>query len=965
MSSESSGDNRIAAILPTTSAQRGILAETAATPGIYVGQQCVELVGPVDLVGLERSWSALCSRHQSLRTSLLRHDKRVFQVVRESSPAVTFESCDVSEFARDDLPAAMVEICKERASNATDAWEGPWVHLTAVRLRADTVWLCITHEHVGIDGRSVEILLDDLARFYESSWEPAPAPADLLDAMRALRHSKHSVPDVSGFDDLLLSTFAPAQRAYASAHVEVAVGSTPLRAFAAEHALTQASVAMAAWFCALAGVRGDQRAVSVVSRDLRLSHPEAGERVVGMLTESCLAIVPIGRDSSLEVVGRDLMNGLLGDSRFPRLHESLRAARRAGASGRPDSLITVYADAGLPDPPRDHRWSLVRARETTEFALDVTVRLGEAIDVDVAFDPARVDRVTVEDLLDVARARLEDPYAGHRHAGLSHSSPGSPARAPESGCSRTDGCVSGDSTARDARVDSGGPASSSAAISQVLDSLLAIAKRVLERSVAAHEDLYGAGIQSLEMVEMVAAFAEGGYQIGMGELLELGSLVEVARLVSSRSGAPAGSATVLGSGSHQPDATSLELGLLSLTDDRSVGRAGTHEQSMLTLATPLEPTRLQAALRTYLSCFPSLDRRWDLAAPGQLFYRGESAIELVVECVSDACKVPAVVRRLAAEDLNDPFTASGRPLMRFALVVGGGTSAILISFHCAMLDGWSFGTFMRDLQQAYLDPLDEGAFVGSDGGPYRTWCHENPADEGCWRSLLGNALPVARPSLLHAHARSATARTVATMPSVRALAARAGVSEFALLHAATHHACLEAFGGRVDQPVAMRMSLRGGSSHAGARAVGSLTADIPVLLCENDLSASAQTVARTVKVAYKAGHLGNQGFRDLMGRGVDELPFDTVIVMENYFERDERFVRGGGPRSWPEISSWRRDVPMAPRAVTLRQEGQRIAVELTSLIDRSPRDAADRLGHAIEDGLAQAHRLIHATPHTS
>ncbi|MQS39212.1 condensation domain-containing protein, partial [Streptomyces katsurahamanus] len=59
-------------VWPLSPLQEGLLFHAAfddQSPDVYQGQRMLELVGPLDIDRLRRSWKALLARHSSLRAS--------------------------------------------------------------------------------------------------------------------------------------------------------------------------------------------------------------------------------------------------------------------------------------------------------------------------------------------------------------------------------------------------------------------------------------------------------------------------------------------------------------------------------------------------------------------------------------------------------------------------------------------------------------------------------------------------------------------------------------------------------------------------------------------------------------------------------------------------------------------------------------------------------------------------------
>ncbi|OBU85427.1 condensation domain-containing protein [Chromobacterium subtsugae] len=117
---------------------------------------------------------------------------------------------------------------------------------------------------------------------------------------------------------------------------------------------------------------------------------------------------------------------------------------------------------------------------------------------------------------------------------------------------------------------------------------------------------------------------------------------------------------------------------------------------------PAAPGLWRAALRQVLA-------RHDVFRLG--FVRdGEEAAARLGEPGEPACRHESLaaadweagLRRLAARDNAEPFDLATPPLCRFTLVdTEGGNSAMILTFHHALLDGWSVHLFLQQLLREY------------------------------------------------------------------------------------------------------------------------------------------------------------------------------------------------------------------------------------------------------------------------
>ncbi|MDX2086529.1 MAG: amino acid adenylation domain-containing protein, partial [Kofleriaceae bacterium] len=134
----------------------------------YDISQAVHIVGPVDIVALERALAGLVARHEVLRTSLVERDGRVLMAIE---PPVS-------------RPLAVVEVpsleaarayCIEVAQRPYDLERGPVFEPTLLRLAQGGHVLLLRMHHIVGDEWSSEVLYRDLAALYAGVELPALA----------------------------------------------------------------------------------------------------------------------------------------------------------------------------------------------------------------------------------------------------------------------------------------------------------------------------------------------------------------------------------------------------------------------------------------------------------------------------------------------------------------------------------------------------------------------------------------------------------------------------------------------------------------------------------------------------------------------------------------------------------------------------------------------------------------------
>lgn len=897
----------IEAVLPLTAAQRGIYLETRVDAATYLGQLVVEVRGPVDSARIAQAWLEVQQHHAGLRSCIGTYRETQVLVIR----AQVLAGARRFDLRSAGLPVARAEamhICDDERRRGIDIVRGPLARLTVIDVSPNCTWLCLTHHHIGLDGASVRTVLADLAARCDAA--PLKPTAALDDLLRAWPEPAGAgVPARAGEP---LSTFSIAERTRSLVGRTCAADSSSIREAARRSGTSPAVLIISAWMCALRTLRQTDLTVAPLSVDRRPAEIAGSGRTVGMLTDTVLATERVPTTASPVVVAGLMAERLAPPVALPLLASALERTRRDGATGSPDTLLTVYTGDLLGVSPAGTGWTLVRASEPTEFAVDATLLLTDhEVRCELQLDACRVDEQTAGELVGNLLHFLENPAAridGRPAASAARTRPGA-------GTIVTPGLE--------------------AAVQDVVRSVVGFDPGV-------DADLYAAGVDSLSLLAVAVALRELGYPVGVSALLESGTIRRTALYLSQ---GPSAQVAVAQTESRP---SPLEVGYLRLSSVQAIGSAPMHEQSVLTFAGHLDPVRLAEAFCSCLESLPSLARLWD--RPESLTPPDLIAPAFEVAGGHPVRSQDGLVRDVLEADLADTFLPDGRGLLRLVQVPADTSTSLVLSFHHAILDGWSFATFVRSLQQRHETP--GCAIHASDANLYRRWALSMEHDPvGLTVHLSGLA---AVPDLLPHVGTRESGQGSACLPRqlVAERARREGGSQTSVLVAALALALRGVLAWDQAHPLGLRATVRDGSARADQRTVGQLTVDMPLRRHGDSVDDAVAAVRETVLAVHRYGHLGQQEIsRVLAGDRTTVLPLDTALVLENYFARDELAVRKFDMAAWPELGSWRRDVSGTPRTVTVGQAAEGWTVEVTSTIDQSPQELATAIAVSAVDVL--------------
>ncbi|SHJ72365.1 Phosphopantetheine attachment site [Tessaracoccus bendigoensis DSM 12906] len=807
--------------------------------------------------------------------------------------------------AGDDARVEANRICDDEIDRGIDLRHGPLARLTVIEVEEGCIWLCMTHHHLGLDGVGLRTAMEDLVRLCVGLDLRQTAQLDEvlrawleLDAVQVVNGAS---PGLQLGNGDRLSTFAPEKSTRDPRTRTLKVAVNTLEAVAVEAGTSPAALVIAAWACALRTIRPSDLTPVSLSVDRREAPITGHGPTVGMFADTVLALEIVVAGDSPVVVAERLAERVAPPVQLPHLSVGTEHARRSGAVGTPDTLITVYSEASQTSAFAGVDMRLVRAAEQNEFAVDVTAQLTVgAVTVEFQYDGHRVAEHLLDRLAWALERFLVDP---HTPASLEVLAPATAQM----------GSATGDDL-----------------LPSVARVVANVTRGVVGTAPGVDDDLYAAGVDSLTFLQIAVALRRLGHDVGVGALIEAGSIRAMARhLVKER-----GHQLVGVSGASDQRPSPVEAGYLRLTSSQALGPAPMHEQSVLTFHGRLDPSRLVDAFDSCLAQLPSLARVWhadgSLAAPtGQAH-----SFDVIKGRATRASS--STLRDVVEHDLTRTFGPGAGSLMRMVAVLSDGETSLVLSFHQAVLDGWSFATFVRALQRRYVDPRSR--LDAEDSTRYRQWALSGDHDvSGLTRHVHGLTAAPARSDTTALSRARGSSRVQLDSTLVHEAALRIGTSESACLTSAIGIGLRRALHWPDTHPLGLRSTVRDGTGRAGVRTVGQLTVDIPFPRHESSLAAGAAAARTTYAALHRHGHLGQEAIdRELGSANGDAPALDTVLVVENYFTGDERDLREFDQTAWKEKTSWRRDTSASPRTVTVERGSVGWALEVHTILDPAP-----------------------------
>ncbi|BCL80823.1 non-ribosomal peptide synthetase [Ktedonobacteria bacterium brp13] len=124
------------------------------------------LIGALQVNALERSFTAMIERHETLRTTFQEKNGQPVQVI---SPPHAFylPLVDLSGLHRDARETAMQQLARDEARRLCDLAVGPLMRATLLRLETEEHILLLTMHHIIMDAWSNDVFMRDLTTFYQ------------------------------------------------------------------------------------------------------------------------------------------------------------------------------------------------------------------------------------------------------------------------------------------------------------------------------------------------------------------------------------------------------------------------------------------------------------------------------------------------------------------------------------------------------------------------------------------------------------------------------------------------------------------------------------------------------------------------------------------------------------------------------------------------------------------------------
>lgn len=151
--------------LPLSYAQerQWFLWQLAPDSAAYHIPAALRLKGDLDVPALERSFSSLIERHETLRTRFLLEGEQAVQVIAQATPlSITLDTLAPT----DELEQAIKKYVETQTEKLFDLQSGPLLRVKLLQLATDDHVLVIVQHHIVSDAWSMQVMVRELIELY-------------------------------------------------------------------------------------------------------------------------------------------------------------------------------------------------------------------------------------------------------------------------------------------------------------------------------------------------------------------------------------------------------------------------------------------------------------------------------------------------------------------------------------------------------------------------------------------------------------------------------------------------------------------------------------------------------------------------------------------------------------------------------------------------------------------------------
>ncbi|MCA7013924.1 amino acid adenylation domain-containing protein [Dickeya dadantii] len=388
-------------IYPLTPMQEGMLFHSL-TGDAYHEQICFDLPAGADIAALRQAWQRVIQHYPALRTTFELHSGgEPLQVVRRHLPmawnTVMLNQADARQ-----------QVLDTDRAHRFDLQQGPLLRLTLIDIGQARQQLLVSHHHAILDGWSVRVVMDAVARCWDNPDTVLPPPPsfrryvrqvrqrnpqrDAYWATQARRMSRTPLP-------LGLPLRQASERKQVLPFTLDAATTRRLSDFARREQLTVSTLVQGAWARLLQACAGGETVLFGMTISGRQAALAGMEQMAGLLINTVPTVIDVPADRSISAWLRDVQQQQRQNERHGdvALTDIKSAAGLNSSDALFDTLLVFenYPGAGEQEA---RLFRFAEAHECTNYALTLVASLHECLHGQLVYDDGLYDDATVRQL---------------------------------------------------------------------------------------------------------------------------------------------------------------------------------------------------------------------------------------------------------------------------------------------------------------------------------------------------------------------------------------------------------------------------------------------------------------------------------------------------------------------------------------------------------------------------------------
>lgn len=423
--------------------QQGLLFHTIADPnsGVYFEQLSIKLQGNLNIDAFQKAWQTVVNRHPILRTAFYWEElEQPYQVVyRQVELAIAQQ--DWRKLSTAEQEQKLEIFLKSDREQGFDLSQAPLLRLALLQITDDSYYFVRSHHHIILEGWSWSLLWNEINSLYcafcqEKTLNLPPArpyrdyiiwlqQQDLSKAEAFWRQQLNgfSAPTPLVVERVINHCLPNPTREENCQHLDLsAITTTALQSFARQHQLTLNVLLQGAFALLLSRYSGETDVLFGITTSGRPPELPGVESIVGLFVNTIPLRIQVNSDAFLvpwlQQLQREL--ALISQYEYAPLLEIQKWSEIPRGLPLFESILAFNnypVDAGRSQLSESIGASNYRVFEKTNYPLNLVVKPGQELRLEIAYDPCRFEKEVITRLLGHLKILLEN-FPSHANTQL-------------------------------------------------------------------------------------------------------------------------------------------------------------------------------------------------------------------------------------------------------------------------------------------------------------------------------------------------------------------------------------------------------------------------------------------------------------------------------------------------------------------------------------------------------------------